>query len=71
MEKNKKAPNAPSDKKVKLENKDQKNTDKKPATQTDIGKHEFDEDRTTEIRMKPQPFEKNKQSIRDNDTDGL
>ena len=67
----KKEPEKPSAKKDKLENKDKKNTDKKPAKQTDIGKHEFEEDRSTEIRMKPQPFDKAKQPVREHDSDGL
>ncbi|ABG58370.1 hypothetical protein [Cytophaga hutchinsonii] len=68
---NNKEPKKPAATKDKLENKDQKNTDKKAASQNDIGMHEFDEDLTTEIRMTPQPFDKAKPVIRDNETDGL
>ena len=74
-DKNKKAPKTPSehlDKKDTLENKDQKNADKKPAGQNEIGKHEYDEFLTTEIRMKPQPLEKDKQPTpQDRESEGL
>ena len=74
-DKNKKATKAPSeysDKKDTLENKDQKNSDKKAAGQNEIGKHEYDEFLTTEIRMKPQPLEKDKQPTpQDRESDGL
>jgi hypothetical protein len=66
----KKEPKDPSVENDRLENKDQKNVNKRPASQNDIGEHEFDEDRTTEIRMKPQPFKK-EQPAPDRETDGL
>ena len=74
-DKNKKASKAPSeysDKKDILENKDQKNADKKAAGQNEIGKHEYDEFLTTEIRMEPQPLEKDKkQTPQNRPSDGL
>lgn len=72
--KDKKAPKAPAehaDKKDQLEDKDQKNTDLKPAGLNEIGDHEYEEDHTTEIRMKPQPFRKEEPSLKDHDSDGL
>ena len=71
MEKNKRISNAAFDKKGKLQNKDHKNTDKNPSKQTDIGEHEFEEDRSTEIRMKPQPFDKKKKLMEDHESDDL
>ncbi len=68
---NKKEPKSPAAEKDRLEDKDQKNTDKRPASQNDIGAHEFDEDLTTEIRMQPQPFDKTTPEIKDLETDGL
>lgn len=72
MEKhNNKEPKKPSAKNDRLENKDMKNTNKRAASQTAIGEHEFEENRSNEIRMKPQPFEKNKKPIEDHESDGL
>jgi len=74
MEKNKKQPKAPSDysdKRDTLENKDRKKSSNlKAADQTAIGEHEFEEDRSPEIRMKPQPFNK-KKDVPDRETDGI
>lgn len=71
MEKdNNKEPKKPSKNYSALENKDKKNTNKKAASQTDIGEHEFEEDRSPEIRMKPQHFEK-KTPTPDRESDGL
>lgn len=67
----KKAPKSPSVKGDRLENKDTKNTDKKAASQNDIGEHEFEEDRSMEIRMKKQPFHKNEPTPPNRETDGI
>ena len=67
----KKGPKAPDVENDRLEDKDQKNTDLQAASQTDIGEHEYQEDLTMEIRMKPQPFEKEKTPAPDRETDGL
>lgn len=65
-----KEPKSPAIEKDRLENKDKKNTDKKPASQTAIGQHEFEEDRSPDIRMKQQPFLK-KEPAPDRETDGI
>lgn len=78
MASDKKEPKAPSehtDKKDKLENKDQKNADLKPAGLNDIGESEYEEYATDDIRMKPQPLEKDgkdkQQTPPDRESDGL
>jgi hypothetical protein len=68
---NKKEPKAPSAKNDRLEDKNTKNSDKRPADQNAIGRNEFEEDRSTDIRMKPQPFKKEKQHVHDHESDGL
>lgn len=65
-----KEPKSPAAEKDRLENKDKKNTDKKAASQTAIGEHEYEEDRSPDIRMKQQPFNK-KASVPDRETDGI
>ncbi len=65
-----KEPKSPAAEKDRLEDKDTTNTDKKAASQTAIGQHEYEEDRSPDIRMKQQPFDK-KDPVPDRETDGI
>ena len=66
----KKSPESSSKKDV-LKNKNTKNSDKKAASQNAIGEHEYEEDRSPNIRMKEQPFKKKTNAVPDRETDGI